>query len=410
MELKTNYQYTYFIHPFVIKENKYQKFILKMLKDKNSNLKLFKKEKDLRLYQYFLPNIKKTMFSSFTFTSAKINSLEELPIDTRAAILAKSPCTIFEYHLEKDIQGKTGNDIGIFFKIQKIEVICFKSGICFLSIKTNLEDSKIFSDVLNFNYKFRDIKQEGENILNNYDNIRLQTDSFSEVNRFTDFIKGITGSNIEAMKLDINTERFLTYSYVCIDQEAWNINNNFETIKHDFIKYANILPADNMANLTGEEINTFSKWKYAQMGITKQGMTLMTSSMDMNNYTILPEEYENQYFYTYIINLHKKICLKKLQNEFKSGNNINKTMKKFIDFTKKIWIEEITEDEAGTLLNHKIKDVLEIEKLYYKVKSEYDTLYKALNIEKNKKVTIGIAFILVISLIFNILNYIQLLK
>ena len=29
-------------------------------------------------------------------------------------------------------------------------------------------------------------------------------------------------------------------------------------------------------------------------------------------------------------------------------------MKKFIDFTKKIWIEEITEDEAGTLLNHKI--------------------------------------------------------
>ena len=410
MELKTNYQYTYFIHPFVIKENKYQKFLLKMLKDKNSNLKLFKKEKDLRLYQYFSPNIKKTMFSSFSFTNEKLSSLEELPIDTRAAILAKSPCTLFEYQLEKDIQGKTGNDKGLFFKIQKIEVICFKSGICFLSIKTNVEDSKSFSDVLNFNYKFRDINQEGENILNNYDNIRLQTDSFSDVSKFTDFIKEITGSNLEAMKLDINTERFLTYSYVCIDQEAWNKDNHFEGIKHDFIKYANILPADNMANLTGEEVKTFSKWKYAQIGITKQGVTLLTSSMDMNNYTILPEEYENQYFYTYIINLYKKIYLKKLQNEFKNGYNINKTKKKFVDFTKKIWIEEITEDEAGALLNHKIKDVLEIEKLYYKVKNEYDIFYKALNIEKNRKATIAIVITLVISLIFNILNYIQLLK
>ena len=35
MELKTNYQYTYFIHPFAIKEGNYQKYILKMLKDKN---------------------------------------------------------------------------------------------------------------------------------------------------------------------------------------------------------------------------------------------------------------------------------------------------------------------------------------------------------------------------------------
>ena len=39
MELKTNYQYTYFIYPFVIKDDKYKEYILKMLKDKNCNLK-----------------------------------------------------------------------------------------------------------------------------------------------------------------------------------------------------------------------------------------------------------------------------------------------------------------------------------------------------------------------------------
>ena len=45
MELKTNYQYTYFIHPFIIKEGKYQKYIQKMLKDKNFELKSISKRK-----------------------------------------------------------------------------------------------------------------------------------------------------------------------------------------------------------------------------------------------------------------------------------------------------------------------------------------------------------------------------
>ena len=41
---------------------------------------------------------------------------------------------------------------------------------------------------------------------------------------------------------------------------------------------------------------------------------------------------------------------------------------------------------------------------------KYDTLYKELNIEKDRKITIFIAVTLVISLIFNILNFIELGK
>ena len=44
MEQKINYQYTYFIHPFIIEENKYKEYIIKMLKDKNIRLKIFEKE------------------------------------------------------------------------------------------------------------------------------------------------------------------------------------------------------------------------------------------------------------------------------------------------------------------------------------------------------------------------------
>lgn len=407
MELKTNYQYTYFIHPFIIKENRYQKYILKMLKDKRCNLKIFQKEKDLKMYQYFLPKTREFLFSSFSFGNTKLKKLEELPIETQSAILSKYECNIFEYTLKKDIQGKIDEKKGIFFNVQKIEVICFKTGIGFLVMKTSIEDYQNFANILNFNYKFKSINQEQTN-LDKYDNIRLQTSSFEDVETFREFITGITGANLGASKLDIDTERFLTYSYVCIDQSAWNHENEFEKIKHNFEKYALIFPADNSRNIESKNIKTMSKWKYAKVALSKQGVMLFSSSADMNNYTILPDEYEKQYLYTYILNLYKKIELKKIEQEFKDPKKVKKARNKFVEFTRNMWIQEITEDETGTMLNHKIQEALETEKIFAQVKNKYDILYKDLNIEKNKFATIAISVVLVASLIFNILNFIML--
>lgn len=407
MELKTNYQYTYFIHPFIIKENRYQKYILKMLKDKRCNLKIFQKEKDLKMYQYFLPKTREFLFSSFSFGNTKLKKLEELPIETQSAILSKYECNIFEYTLKKDIQGKIDEKKGIFFNVQKIEVICFKTGIGFLVMKTSIEDYQNFANILNFNYKFKSINQEQTN-LDKYDNIRLQTSSFEDVETFREFITGITGANLGASKLDIDTEKFLTYSYVCIDQSAWNHENEFEKIKHNFEKYALIFPADNSRNVESKNIKTMSKWKYAKVALSKQGVMLFSSSADMNNYTILPDEYEKQYLYTYILNLYKKIELKKIEQEFKDPKKVKKARNKFVEFTRNMWIQEITEDETGTMLNHKIQEALETEKIFAQVKNKYDILYKDLNIEKNKFATIAISVVLVASLIFNILNFIML--
>lgn len=407
MELKINYQYSYFIHPFVIKETKYQKYLLKILKDKRFELKVFQKSKDLNLYQYFLPKISQFLFSSFSHSKMKLDKLQELPEDTKSAILSKYPCTIFEYNLKEDIQGKT-DERGVFFKIQKINLICFNTGICFFVMKTNLEDTKEFADLLNFNYKFRKINSESHN-LNNYDKIYLQTSTFSDVNKLNEFIKDITGSDIETVKLDIDTQKFLTYSYVCIDQSAWNQENEFEKIQYYFNKYANFLPADNSADIT-EEVTTFSKWKYANIGITKQGVALFASSADINNFTTLPEEFETIYFYTYILNLYKKIYLKKLEKEFSSNQNLKEARKRFIDFTKNLWIQEVTENEVGSNINFKLNKVFELDRLYYEIKTKYDILYKNLNIEKYTKSTIVIAGVLVALLIFNILNYINMIK
>lgn len=405
MELKTNYQYTYFIYPFIVKQNKYKEYITKMLKDKKCKLKTFEKERDLKLYKFFLPKWRDILFSSFRFGNMKLKQLEELPIETRAGILDKYPCNIFEYDIKQDIQAKVDDKDGIYFSIRKVNVICFNTGICFLCIKTNLEDNNSFSDVLNFNYKFRDIYSETSD-LENYDQIRLQTDSFSGVESFREFIRKITGSNSEMKKLNIDNERLLTYSYLCIDQEAWNNLNEFEKIEYQFNKYANNLSADNSVNFDKDNVRTFSKWKYAKIGLTKSSVSLFTSNYDINHYTVLPYEYENQYLYTYIINLYKKIYLKLISEEFKNTNDIKKIRRKFSKFTKEIWVRDVTQKETGSLLNKELQEELELDDLYKEIKNKYDILYKEFNMKKVIKANGFVLIILAISLILNIYNFI----
>ena len=409
MELKTKYQYTYFIYPYVIKETKYTKYLLKLLKNENCKLRTFRKEKDLDLYSYFSHRARNYMFSSFNLSKTKLARLEELPLDTKAAILAKNACVMFEYTVKKDIQGKTSERNGIFFKIPKIEIICFNTGICFLCIKTNIEESDRFSDLLNFNYKFRDINQEFGS-MNNYDNIRVQTDYFDDVKYFREFIENLTGPTTEAMKLDIDTERFLTFSYVCIDQESWNNTNEFDQIRGSYIKYLNILPSDNSVSYSKEDMKVISKWKYAKLGITKQGVTLFSSSYDMNNYTVFPKEFEEKYLYTYILAMYTKIYLTKINLEFCQGLNIGKTRKEFIEFTQTLWINEVTLEDTGSLFYQNLKEVLELNTSYFDTKNKYDILYKEMNIETSAKNNIAITAILVITLVINAINIIFLAK
>ena len=402
MELKHRYQYTYFIHTYLVNQNRYSRYIGKLLKDERFNLRIFQKDKDLELYTYFLPRIRNFLFKTFDLNKAKMDKLESLPFETKVAILSEYPCITFEYDLRKDMQGKTVDENSIFFRVQKIGIVCFNTGICFLYLKTNVESNK-FEDVLNFNYKFRDINQEYSN-MNNYDNIRVQTDCFSDVKYFKEFIQNLTGSNIESMKLDIDTERFLTYSYVCIDQENWNNNNEFDKIRDSYIKFLNILSSDNSINFSREEMKVISKWKYAKLGLTKQGVTLFSSSSDINNYTVFPQEFQEQYLYTYILALYTKIYLKKINLEFREGTNIKKTRKEFIKFTQTLWINEVTSEDTGSLFYQYLKEVLEINNIYFDTKNKYDILYKELNIEKNTKINVLIVILLLLALIVNILN------
>lgn len=412
MELKIKYQYTYFIKPFLIEEKKYEKYLLSLIKNKSYKLKIFEKERDLNLYSYFIKNIREYFFPTFEFNKEKIRDFENMIDSLKAKKLSKLHCNIFEYNFDKRIQGKIDEKEGIFFNIDKIEVVCLDTGVCFLIIKTNLENSENFSELLNFNYKFKDINSDFAK-LREFNNIKIQTDKFNNMNELSNFIDNIIGVKNDSIGLkdvDLYNKRFFVYTYSCIDQDAWNNEEDFKNIESDFLKYSNVLSNNNTVDLNLKEldknIQNIEQFKYSRFGFTKQSASLITSSIDINNYTKLLFDYENEYLYTLLISLYQRIYLKKLENSFKSRKDISRVRNKFTKFTKEIWLNEITNSLTGTVFYNKWREVFELQEIYGEIKNRYDVIYKDLNIENENILNKIVLIALIVSILLNVFNLI----
>ena len=143
----TKYQYTYFIHPYIIDETKYDKYILKLLKDKKCSYKVFEKEKDLDIYNFFLPNIRSYLFPTFELRGEELKGFTNSKIEEKKRKILKDSVSYFTYDFAEDIQGKVGTENGIFFKIEGIEIICFRTGICFFTMKKHIKKKNKFSKI-----------------------------------------------------------------------------------------------------------------------------------------------------------------------------------------------------------------------------------------------------------------------
>ena len=413
MELKTKYQYTYFIHPYIVDEKKYDKYILKLLKDKKCKFKIFQKEKDLDIYNFFLPNIRNYFFPTFEFRGDVLKDFNKMSTEKQKNVISKQNVACFTYDLAEDVQGKVGEEDGIFFKVEDIEIICFRTGICFFTLKTIIENSNEFTDVLDFNYRFKDINSEFLN-LKSFENIKIQTSTFSDVKEITELIHQITGINkkdseIKNEKVEsIIPSGFYTYSYTCIESNYWNEKTNFDYLENDFLKYSNVLPKDFNSDFDKSNIehklHVIEKMKYYKTAITKTSSNLFCSGIDTYNYTKLPYKYENEYFYTYILAIYKSIFLRKLDNDFKEYDQIVKMRNKFIEFSRVLWNKEITLDDEGALFFNTLNKVLEIEEAYLDINNKYEVIYKDLNIEKSNIYYQIIVILLIFSLIFNTVN------
>ena len=411
MELKTKYQYTYFIYPYLIEKKDYANYLYSLLKNKKCNLKIFERKKDLDIDYYFLPEIKNKLFWSLYLTQDGIKSYEKMDTRMKANILSKQYCSFFEYHLQEDIPAKIGEENGIFFDIPKVEIICFSTGICFLLIKTVISDNENFSDVLNFNYKFRDIHSEMGH-KKEYDNIKIQTQKLNNMQNFEEFLKEISGQNLLNAPLNINeksnqkikaynlpgnytnakksqetincnlidrkantdTERLITYSYVCLEQDSWNENTDLITLEKEFEKYRKIFPAsEHIDDITLEQELVY-KEKYAYYGFSSNSTVLMTSASNIKNYTSLLFQYENEELYHFLYDLHQKIYLKKLNSQISKSKKIKirKAYKEFLSFTKKDWAYEITDDAKGIILEKYNKKAQNLYEFFKNLKDKYE--------------------------------------
>ena len=411
MELMTKYQYTYFIYPYLIDEN-YKSYLQKLLRNKKCKIRFFDKKKDIHLYTYFLPNIRDFMFWSFGLEANGIKDFKKLDTTVQATLLAKHECNIFNYELKEDLQGKVQTENGIFFEISEIKIICFSSGICFLLFKTNLENSENFSDVLNFNYKFREINSISYN-LKEYENIKIQSNSFKDVKDISLLIKEITGNRDISKYANIGNEKFYIYSYSCIDQKDWNENTSEEDLNSLFEKYRSAQPANSqmindeftIQNFDGKEHKKLVyKNQYIKYGFTATNTVLFTSNINTANFTLVPQKFESEYLYTYLMVLYKKIMLNKLNFEFRK--KFKKAEQGLINFTKKLWIQDLTNEEFGSVLENCWMENLGINSTYSRIKNEYDVTYKKNKIEQLNKNNKMVLFVILAFVIVNILTII----
>lgn len=411
MELMTKYQYTYFFYPYMIEKGKYKSYLQNLLRNPKCQIRFFDKQKDLHLHTYFLPVIRDYMFWSFGLSKNAIKDFKKLDTTVQATLLAEHDCNIFNYKIT-DLQGKVEANNGIFFEISEIKIICFSSGICFLLFKTNLENTNSFSDILNFNYKFREINSESYD-LKEYENIKIQSNSFKSVKDISVLIKEITGNDICSKKANIGSEKFFVYSYACLDQKDWEENAENQVLDNLFEKYRSVQPANSQiiddeysfeGNEKLKEKKSMYKNQYIRYGFSVASTVLLTSTANTTNFTVVPQKFESEYLYTYLIVLYKKMLLNKLNYEF--GHNFKKAEKEFLEFTQKVWIHDITNEEFGGRLERNWMDNLELESSFIKLKNEYDMTYKKYNVEemnKNNKATIVIIAVIVIINVFTII-------
>lgn len=382
METKVNYHYSYFIYSYFLKNIEYKEYICKLLNNKNYKLKIFEKEKDLEIYDFFKNNIKKDYFNTF-YINKKNNNNEKI---------LNNKCNIFEYKIKNKNKEKNNLENNLIYEISKIELICFSTGICFLIIKTELLNEKLnLNNILNFNYKMKDINSEFSK-LKSYEKINIENNLLK--NNF-EVIK-----KLEEIIMDkIENKRFFTYSYTCVDSENWN--NEVDRLENDFLKYVNVYPSNYDITFEDEEnaILRINNWKFIKIGFTSESMNLLTNNLELSNYTKMPYDYENKYLYNLILNLYKKELLENIEK-----NNIKlKSLENYKNIYNEIINNEFTEDNIGIKINSKLNKIFNLNKKSEKIEKIYKENYEFKILKKYKKLGKIILFILLISLILNII-------
>lgn len=377
LELKTKYQYTYFIYPFVIKEKEYDKFILKTLLGKKWKEKIFNKVDDAEVDSHFMIAVKNKMFPTLKWDEKKQKAFNESSLSKKAKLLSKLSSCMFEYQFDENTKGRINEDNAIFFEISKVKLMCFKDGICFLLIKTEIDDSEYtnFNKLLNLNYKFRNVTPQFCR-LKDYDYIKIQSNRFDTSEDIREFTSRIFAGYEDNNMDDIYTNRMFVYSYACLDESEWNIKKDFTNVRDAFLKYKYVLSDDYASEFADniESESTYSRWKYSMYGFSKMSGVVFSSATDHFNYTKLPFYYENVYIYIMLYAFYWRLSYTLLLNEMESIKSKNKLKQKIFKMAKLSALGQVTNAEHGMMLWQNWSKTFGLSQMYNSMMDCYKTL------------------------------------
>ena len=401
---KIKYQYSYFILPYIVNEDKYNEYLRKLLKDNRITLKKYDKITDLEVFSFFNES-----FLDYFNYAENINDvdLREGRLDGYSSLskqLSKKDLTVFDVDLCQNTQGKMGEEEGIFFKIDKTSIITTKTGVSFLILKTII-DTNSFNDLLNFNYRFRDL---GSDIIEykKYENINIQSDNFKEVSDIKNVIEELTGLDLEDLVKVTGIDKFFTFSYLCVDNSMWNESTDFRELQTAFNKYSEVLPASFSSEFSdvNTAIEVIEDLKYSKIGITNLSSNLFSSGLEIHNFTKIPIEYETTYLYLYIYFIFQKVFLEKIGRDLFIKQKYKKALKDLKYFTNNFWGHDITLHDKGVLYISKLKKVFDLNNKYNEIQNKVDIVYKENRVDKYFKYSRGIYYLLFGLVGFTLLN------
>ena len=421
-EEKFKYQYTYHILPYIY-EGRYDEYLTRLLKDTNIIEYRYDKIKNLEIFSYFKKDILESMFYEFPYKET-----EKISIQKKVNKLLKYESVTFEYDIiDKEKNKISMNDIvrvagneeyynneknrgNIKFDIEDFKIIVFKSGIAFIILKTVLINTRYISDVMDFNYRFKSILSKRD-IIKKLDNIEicLLGDEVNGFEKLKQIILNYVGKN-KNNKLLENNEEFYTFSYLCMDNIYINEENNKNILKNIYLKYSRILQSSYDTEGLDEETivsKNMTEIKDTNIGITKISSMLLCSGIDPFNFTVLPRDYETKMLYTYIITLYQKLFLVMINKELTSENNKKQKLGriKFNDFISKMWYNEITLSEKGSIYYEYLKKILEINKTFDETQLKYKLIFRYNKTSKSNIFYKIMGMIGIISIGLNIYQY-----
>jgi len=408
MSLSAKYQYSHFIYPFLVEKNKYSSFISNLLNDeKNWKLKIHDHKEDEGTYNFFLPYMKKFLFPTLFWNNDFVKKYKAMSNSKKLSFVKKASCATFEFNLDSI---KTGTDskkrYGVIdFDIRSIKIICFEPGICFLDIKTEVEDDNEnidFDNILDFNSMFRDVTPRSSG----HSKFNIKARGIDNLNDIIIFIKS-TISGFESDDLDkIYYDKMFTYSYVCLCKEDWDEDTRFESLKNDFYKFQYVVDSKSSAifntNCDRLEENTYSRWKYSMFGFSRESGVVLVSEKEMYNITKMPHSFEKDYFYMLLLAFYQRMSLINflqdiLRNDKTMMPKLNSDLTKFTHFS---WFSQITNSEHGMDIWKRWQKAFELPELYDEVHREYVEYYNTVVTSGQSKINIILIILYSASIVF----------